>query len=88
MISVSVTEASRHFLDLVRRVCSRGEEALLIEDGAPVVRVLPAGKMMTGAALAASWPSMPRLGRSEADTFAQDLADGLTVPEREGSFGT
>ena len=79
MISLSVSEASRHFLDLVRRVCSRGEEALLMEGGAPVVRVVPAGKIVTGASLAASWPSALHLDVGEADEFARELDAARTA---------
>jgi antitoxin (DNA-binding transcriptional repressor) of toxin-antitoxin stability system len=76
VITLSLTDASRQFLDLVKRVCV-GEEAVLLDHGKPVVLMVPAGmtaKPVTGASLAASWSSLPALGAAEAEEFENDLA--------------
>lgn len=74
MISLPLTDAAGHFLDLVNRVCLGHEEAVIIDHGKPVARLLPAnGREMTGAELAASWSSLPELGLSEAEAFHHDL---------------
>ena len=74
MISLTVTEASRHFLDLVRRVCAGDEEAVLNDDGRPVVRLVPvAGRLAKGGVLADAWTGMKHLGEEEAAAFEQDL---------------
>lgn len=84
MISLSVTEASRHFLDLVHQVCAREEEALLNEDGRPVVRLVPVTtRAATGERLSAAWRRMERLGADEAESLEHDLAaarSGLKTP--------
>ncbi len=75
MISLSVTEASLHFVDLVHRVCTGDEEALLNEDGRPVVRLIRvASPPATGGRLAATWPGMAHLGPVESADFESDLA--------------
>ena len=74
MITLSLTDASRQFMDLVRRVCV-GEEAVLLDHGKPVVVMAPARmEAATGAILAASWASLPALGAAEAEEFENDLA--------------
>jgi antitoxin (DNA-binding transcriptional repressor) of toxin-antitoxin stability system len=74
MISLSVTEAARHFVDLIHRVCHRGESAELTEGGKAVVRVMPARALATGADLAGLWRDCPHLDGDEADRFEQDVA--------------
>lgn len=75
MISLSVSEAARHFADLLHRVRHEGEWALLTESGTPVARMLPASRASTGAELALVWADRPRLGEEEAESFASDIAD-------------
>jgi antitoxin (DNA-binding transcriptional repressor) of toxin-antitoxin stability system len=75
MISMSVTEASLHFVDLVNQVCTGDEEALLNEDGRPVVRLIRVpSSPATGKRLAAIWPRMAHLVPAESADFESDLA--------------
>ncbi len=75
MISLSVSEASRHFPELVRRICARDEEALLSENGKPVARLIPVTEVpVTGRKLAEIWPSMTHLEPDEAAAFDTELA--------------
>jgi len=75
MISVSVSEAGRHFAELLHRVRHEGEWALLTDSGRPVARMLPASHAPTGAELARIWSNRPRLGEEEAESFASDIAE-------------
>jgi prevent-host-death family protein len=75
MISLSVSEAVRHFADLLHRVRHEGEWALLTESGKPVARMLPASRASKGAELALTWPDRPRLGEEEAESFESDIAE-------------
>jgi len=82
MISLSLNEASRHFLELVHRVCHRGEAATVMESGVPVVHVAPASRQVTGAELARSWNEAPLLDEAEAERFEQDVLEARrTLPE-------
>ncbi len=75
MRTLSVTEAARNFSDLINRVHFRGESALLLKGGRPMVRVVPARAPSTGRELAALWPRLPQLSPAEAEAMARDLAD-------------
>lgn len=75
MISVTVSEAMRHFADLLHRVRHEGEWALLTDSGKPVARMLPASHAPKGADLALSWGDLPRLGSDDADEFESELAE-------------
>lgn len=75
MISVSVSEAVRHFAELLHRVRHEGEWAVLTDSGMPVARMLPASHAPTGAELARIWADRPRLGSEEAESFASDIAE-------------
>ena len=78
VISFTVTVAARFLPELVHRVRTRGEKAMLLSDGEPVACVVPAGKTCTGAELAAAWAEVPHLGTEEAATFEADLAASRT----------
>ena len=75
MISLTVTEAARSFANLIHRVRTSGEKAMLLNDGEAVACVVPAGKTCTGAELAVAWAGGPHLGSEEATAFAADLAE-------------
>ncbi len=75
MISLSVSEAVRHFSDLLHRVRHEGEWALLTESGRPVARMLPASSALRGADLALTWDDCPHLGDDEAASFDADMAE-------------
>jgi antitoxin (DNA-binding transcriptional repressor) of toxin-antitoxin stability system len=73
MKTISVTEAARNFSDLVSSVHYRGETALLVKGGRPMVKISPARRAKTGRDLAALWPGLPRLTPAEATAFEHDL---------------
>ncbi|WP_395751035.1 type II toxin-antitoxin system Phd/YefM family antitoxin [Prosthecobacter sp.] len=75
MISLSVSEAGRHFAELLHRVQHEGEWALLTDGGMPVVRMMPANRVPKGAELALIWEGRPRLGDEEAARFESDIAE-------------
>ncbi len=73
MKTMTVTDAARHFSELIGRVHYRRESAVLLKSGKPVARVLPAHKPRTGRDLAAIWNNLPHLSVKEAEAFAQDV---------------
>jgi len=75
MRTLSVTLAARNFSDLISSVHYRGESALLLKGGRPMVRMVPARPPRTGRELAALWARLPRLSPAEAEAMARDLAD-------------
>lgn len=84
MITLTVTEAARHFSDLVNRIRYQREEATLLKGGRPVARIVPVQTGASGAELARLWPSLPRLGVKEATLLAGDreaAARNLATPK-------
>ena len=78
--TITVTEASRGFADLVNRVRYRRESAVLMRGGKPVAKIVPVDEpAKTGGELAFLWPALPHLDLAEAEAFAHDL---------EGARGT
>ena len=77
---LSVTEAARGFSDLVNRVRYRGESALLMKNGIPVARLVPAGPppITLGEFFERLKPGT-HLSPAEADDFARDLGRGLKL---------
>lgn len=74
MKSLTVTEAARHFSDLVSRVHYQGESAVLTKGGRPMVRLSPVRRARNGSDLAERWQSRARLSPQEAEAFSRDLA--------------
>ena len=72
---MTVTEAARHFSELISRVHYRGESALLFKGGRPMAKVLPAHKPRTGRDLAAIWGRLPHLSIKEAEAFGRDIEE-------------
>jgi len=73
---MTVTEAARHFADLVNRTYYRGETTVLIRSGEPVAMVVPiGGECITGRDWLSKWRSIPRLDEEDAEDFATDLAE-------------
>lgn len=70
---VTVTEAARNFSDFVNRIHYRGESALLVKGGRPMVKVTPARQARTGADLAKRWSELPHLSHVEAEAFGRDI---------------
>jgi antitoxin (DNA-binding transcriptional repressor) of toxin-antitoxin stability system len=71
---VSVTEAARHFADLVNRAFYRQETTVLIKNGVPVAHIAPVTPTGAPASEAlARWKLAPRLGRLEAEAMSRDI---------------
>jgi prevent-host-death family protein len=71
---MTVTEASRHFSDLVNRTYYRGESTMLIRSGEPVAKIVPVGgASLLGRDWLSRWSAGPRLEREDADDFAAEL---------------
>jgi antitoxin (DNA-binding transcriptional repressor) of toxin-antitoxin stability system len=73
MKTITVTEASRNFSDLVSRVHYQGESTLLVKGGRPMVKMTAARRVKTGRHLAAFWPDLPHLNRKDAESFGRDI---------------
>jgi antitoxin (DNA-binding transcriptional repressor) of toxin-antitoxin stability system len=73
---MTVTEAARHFADLVNRTYYRGETTVLIRSGEPVAMVVPVGGVcVTGRDWLSKWRLMPHLDTDDAEDFATELAN-------------
>ena len=71
---MSVTEAARNFSDVINRAHYRRESVLLLKNGQPVARIVPAQpSAVTGAELAKMWENMPHLDKGDAAQFEQEL---------------
>lgn len=73
--ALSVTEAARHFADVVNRAFYRHETTVLVKNGMPVAFVAPmAPTGILARELAHRWPLLPRLSSADAEAFANDVA--------------
>jgi antitoxin (DNA-binding transcriptional repressor) of toxin-antitoxin stability system len=87
MITLTVTEAARHFSELVNRIRYQHEEATLLKGGRPVARMGPVPTGATGAELARLWPTLPRLGEREAARWeAERESSKLNLPEPKSKW--
>ncbi|MBI2190773.1 MAG: type II toxin-antitoxin system prevent-host-death family antitoxin [Planctomycetes bacterium] len=81
---ISVTEAARHFSDIINRTYYRNEVTVLIRSGIPVAKIVPvAPSETTGGMVAARWKMIHHLTREEAIAFQEDVEDSrarLNVP--------
>jgi prevent-host-death family protein len=74
---LTVTEAARRFSEVVNRARYRRESTLLVKNGVPVARIVPADSPRTTAdALLSWWRSHPRLDPRDAERFAAELSRG------------
>jgi len=74
--TLTVTEASRHFADVVNRAYYRGEATLLVRSGEPVARIVPVvPDAVRGVDLARKWESYPHLSVEEAEEFGRDIEE-------------
>ncbi len=70
--TLTVTEASRNFSDVISRTFYRHETTVLLKGGKPVARIVPVvSATITGGELAALWADLPHLDASDA--FALEL---------------
>jgi hypothetical protein len=73
--TLSVTDAARRFADVVNRAFYRHETTVLVKNGVAVAYVAPmAPSGIAAAELAHRWPLLPRLSRTDAAVFAEDIA--------------
>jgi len=73
--TLTVSEASRSFSDLINRVRYQGESAVLLKNGKPVAKIIPVQETFTGKELAEAWAKMPHLGHEEATLLEADIVD-------------
>jgi prevent-host-death family protein len=72
---LTVTEAARRFSEVVNRARYRHESTLLVKNGVPVAKIVPAESPKTTAgSLLSWWRSHPRLDRSDVGRFANDIS--------------
>ncbi len=83
--NITVTEASRHFADMVNRTYYRGESTVFMRSGEPVAMMVPVGgASVTGRDWLVRWSAMPHLESKDAESFATDVEDArkeLTLPK-------
>ena len=78
---ISVTEAARHFSEMINRVYYQGQTFLLTRGGTVVAQLSAPQPPLTGAELARRWNQRPRLDASDASTWeAQIDALRASVP--------
>jgi prevent-host-death family protein len=78
-VSISVTEAARNFADCVNRAHYQGTTFVLLKNGSPVARIMPAEtKPMKGRELAAALRDALKdvhLTGEEAEAWERDLEE-------------
>jgi antitoxin (DNA-binding transcriptional repressor) of toxin-antitoxin stability system len=73
---VSVTEAARHFADLVNRAYYRGETTVLMRNGTAVAHIAPAAPIgLPAHEVLRRWKMRRRLDPAEAESFARDVEE-------------
>lgn len=73
---LTVTEAARHFADLVNRTYYCGETTVLYRSGEPVAMMVPVGgAAKTGRDWLARWENFPHLDAADADDFAASIEE-------------
>lgn len=71
---MTVTDAARHFADLVNRTYYKGESTILIRSGEPVARMIPiGGSSVLGSDFASKWSEMTHMDPDDADDFAESI---------------
>ena len=72
--TISVTDAARHFSELIDRTYYRHEVTLLVRSGMPVARVVPVvPTAVTGRTLAERLHELGHLTREEAGELQKDI---------------
>jgi len=81
--TLSVTELVRNFSEYMNRVAYRGEDYVLTRGNKAIaqLRPMPAGRKLGD--LPAILASLPHLEETEADAFAEDLAEARAELARE-----
>jgi prevent-host-death family protein len=76
--TISVTEAARNFADCVNRVRYQGMTFVLLRNGTPVARIVPAEKAGTNSELAKALRKVD-LSPAEARAWYRDLQKGRKI---------
>jgi len=88
---LTVTEAARHFSDLVHRAFYRGESFVLTKGGRNVAEIVPVRGSggIRASDLRARLVTMPRLGDEEAEEFERDIDEArrATGPSEGDPWG-
>lgn len=83
--SVTVTEAYRHFSDLVNRTYYNGDTTVLLRSGKPVAMLVPVETPnVTGREWLKSRRNMPHLDPEDAEDFGaciEEARANLTLPD-------
>ena len=71
---VTVTEAARHFADLVNRAFYRGETTVLLKNGVPVAHIVPGAPAgMPASEVRRRWNAGPRLTPEDVDAWEREI---------------
>jgi antitoxin (DNA-binding transcriptional repressor) of toxin-antitoxin stability system len=72
--TMTLSAAVEQFGEAVRRAHDLNESTLVLENGQPLARIVPAQPQVCRAEdLATMWQSLPHLNVKEADDFAADI---------------
>lgn len=71
--TLSVTEAVRHFSDVMNRVYYQRHSYLLTRGGIVVAQLISVGKALTGAELARRWAEAPTLDPEDVTRWEEEL---------------
>jgi antitoxin (DNA-binding transcriptional repressor) of toxin-antitoxin stability system len=75
--AMTIAAAAARFDEVVRRAHDLNESTLLLKDGQPMARIVPAQPLFRSAeALAHAWQSLAHLDPQDAEEFAADVTDG------------
>jgi len=73
---MTVTEAARHFADLVNRTYYQGESTVLLRSGEAVAMLVPAGgSSQLGRDFATKWRRIRHLDADETESFAKGVEE-------------
>jgi antitoxin (DNA-binding transcriptional repressor) of toxin-antitoxin stability system len=73
---MTVTEAARHFADLVNRTYYKGESTVLLRSGEAVAMLVPAGgSSQLGRDFATKWRRLRHLDADDAEDFGKSIEE-------------
>jgi prevent-host-death family protein len=70
---LNVTEAASQFAEIIDRAARLHEVTLIVENGRPIARLVPAEAGRTTDDLLRAWPTLPHLTPEEAADFEADI---------------
>ena len=71
--TLSVAEAASHFAELIDRAARLHEATLIVDNGKPLARLIPAETRKTTDEFLKAWPAMHHLTPEEAAAFEADI---------------